>query len=93
MSLIFRVTQKLAMKIKLAPAADFPPHDDPLLDWTANLFIVSRRQCIILTNSESLYSVVIRGKGVPNEKVFVKNGLEALRESIASEGLGNLYVR
>ena len=84
--MIFRLTQKLAKKIKVTPAAVLLPHDDPLLDWTSNLFMVSRWQCLILTNSASLYSVVIPGKGVPNEKAFAEQGLRALRENLARDG-------
>ena len=91
MSLIFRVTKKLAKKIKIIPAVAQPPHNDPFLDWTANLFMVSRWQCIILTNSASLYSVVIPGRGVPNEKAFVGQSLKALRKSMAFEGLASFY--
>lgn len=30
--MIFRITQKLAKKIKVVPVAALPPHDNPLLD-------------------------------------------------------------
>jgi hypothetical protein len=33
--LIFRVTQKLATKLKIAPTTALPRADDPLTDWTA----------------------------------------------------------
>jgi hypothetical protein len=37
--MIIRVTQKLAKKIKVAPAAALPFHKNPFLDWTANIFM------------------------------------------------------
>ena len=40
--LIFRVTQKLATKLKIAPTTALPRADDPLTDWTANLFVADR---------------------------------------------------
>jgi len=91
MSLTFRLTQKLAKKLKAAPTTALPPHADPLLDWTANLFMVSRWQCILLTNSRSLYSVVLPGKGIPSEKAFVDLGMKALRENMALDGITNIF--
>jgi hypothetical protein len=89
--MILRVTQKLARKIKVVSAAALPPHDNPLLDWTANLFMVSRWQCIILTNSASLYSVVFPGKGVPNGQAFVEQGMKALNNCLTRDGILGLY--
>ncbi len=89
--MIFRVTRKLARKIKVIPIVALSPHDDPFLDWTANLFMVSRWQCIILTNSQSLYSVIIRGKGVTNEAAFVEQGLKSLGENLARDGFFGLF--
>jgi len=89
--LIFRITKKLAKKIKAEPAPAMPPHDNPFLDWTANLFMVSRWQCIILTNSASLYSVVFPGKGVPNKQAFVEESIKALRENIALDGIMHIF--
>lgn len=89
--LIFRVTQKLAEKIKVVPALALPSHDNPFLDWTANLFMVSRWQCIILTNSASLYSVVFPGKGVPDERAFVEQSMKALRDNMALDGILEIF--
>jgi len=88
---MLRLTQKLAKKIKVVPVAALPPHENPLLDWTANLFMVSRWQCIILTNSASLYSVVFPGKGVPNERALVEQGMKALDDCLTRDGILGLY--
>lgn len=89
--MIFRITQRLARKIKDTPAAAVPPYENPFLDWTANLFMVSRWQCILLTNSKSLYSVVLPGKGVPNEKALVEGGMKALRENMMLDGIVTIF--
>lgn len=89
--MIFRVTQKLAKKIKVVPATSLAPHDNPFLDWTVHLFMVSRWQCIMLTNSKCLYSVVMAGKGVSSKKSLVEQGLKALREYMALDGTGYLF--
>jgi len=89
--LIFRVTQKLAKKLKIAPDTALPPYDNPFLDWTANLIMVSHWQCILLTNSHCLYSVVLPGKGVSNEKAFVETSMKALYEYMMLDGCGNIF--
>jgi hypothetical protein len=89
--MILRLTQKLAKKIKAVPAAALPPHDNPLLDWTANLFMVLRWQCIILTNSASLYSVVFPGKGIPDEQAFVEQSMKALDDCLMRDGFISLF--
>lgn len=89
--MIIRTTQKLAKKIKVVPVAALPPHDNPLLDWTANLFMISRSQCIILTNSANLYSVVFPGKGVPNGRTFVEQSMKALRDNMALDGITDIF--
>jgi hypothetical protein len=89
--MILRITQKLAKKIKVTPVPNLPPHNNPLLDWTANLFMVSRWQCIILTNSASLYSVVFPGKGVPNGQALVEQGMKALDDCLTRDGILGLY--
>jgi hypothetical protein len=89
--MIFRITHKLAKKIKVVPDPALPPHKNPLLDWTANLFMVSRWQCIILTNSINLYSVVMPGRGIPNKDAFIKYAPKAMRIVMASEGLVSIF--
>ena len=78
-TLIFRITQKLAKKIKIVPDFALPQADNPFLDWTANLFSVSHYQYIVLTNTRSLYSVVFRGKGVSDANSFIDYSLDALQ--------------
>ncbi|MCX6831038.1 MAG: hypothetical protein NT028_02765 [candidate division Zixibacteria bacterium] len=89
--MIFRVTQKLAKKIKVVPTTSFQPHDNPFLDWTAHLFMVSRRQCIMLTNSRCLYSIVLTGKGITSEKSFVEQGLKDLRDYMVLDGTAYIF--
>ena len=89
--MIFRVTQKLAKKIKAAPVAGLPPPENAFLDWTANSFMVSRWQFILLTHSRSLYSVVMAGKGIVSEETFVGRSLKGLSDSMALDGIGFLF--
>ena len=88
--MVFRITQKLAKKIKVVPPAALPPHDNPLIDWTAHLFRVSRWQCIILKNSRCLYSIVMAGKGVASERSFSEQAQKCVREYMMLDGVGYL---
>lgn len=64
---------------------------NPFLDWTANLFMASRWQFVLLANSRSLYSVVMLGKGITNQKTFVEKAIKSLREYMESDGLKDFF--
>ena len=60
--MIFRLSQKLNAKIKGGPLPTRPLNDNPIADWSAHLFVVERRQLILLSNSKSLYSMLMFGR-------------------------------
>ena len=66
-------------------------HNNPILDWTANLFMASRWQYILLTNSRCLYSIVLPGKVISNEQAFVEMSTKALYEYMALDGCENIF--
>ncbi len=88
--MILRLTQKLAKKIKVVPLLSVPSDLNLFLDWTANLFMASRWQIILLTNSRSLYSIVMPGKGLTNQKAFVERAIKSIREYMQLDG--TLYL-
>ena len=57
--LILRLSEKLNTKIKAGPLKVLPPDDNPYADWSATLFVADRTQYVLLTNTSSLYSVVM----------------------------------
>ena len=57
--MIFRLSRKLAQKLKVTPKVCIPLDPNPFADWSAHLFTVDRAQYIILTNSH----VTLRGLG------------------------------
>lgn len=80
--MILRLTAKLAQKIGLdpLPALPYDKGSNPLLDWHAHLFTVQRVQYILATNTASLYSLVLPGRGITNGRQFAQalsNGLQA----------------
>lgn len=89
--LIFRVTQKLADKLKIAPTIALPRAADPLTDWTANLFVANRSQYIIVTNSATLYSVIFPGRGITRPEHFIEGAYAAMIDQMLKDGCGDLF--
>jgi hypothetical protein len=91
--MIFRLSQKLAKKLKIRLSGCLPPPSNPFVDWSASLFTVQRAQYIILTNTGSLYSVVMLGRGIADEGRFVNAALDSIREALIANGQDSLYRR
>lgn len=88
---IFRLSQKLNAKIKAGTLATLPLDENPFADWSAHLFIADRAQYILLANTKSLYSLVMYGKGITDDSVFIDRALENIREFMDADGLVPLY--
>lgn len=91
--MIFRLSQKLHTKIKAGPSNSLPLHQNPLADWSANLFVADRAQYILLSNTKSLYSMVMFGKGITNGGTFIERALSNIREFMEADGLEFVYHR
>src|SRR5262245_43229900 len=91
--MIFRLSQKLGTGIKAGPLAPLPLHEHPLMDWSAHLFLAGRTPYILLSNTRSLYSLVMDGKGVTSDSDFIARALSSIRESMETAGLGAAYKR
>ena len=91
--MIFRLSQKLAKKLKVGTLSSLPPDENPYADWSANLFTADRTQYIILTNTQSLYSVVMFGKGIADESRFIERALGNIREFMEDDGQAFVYQR
>ena len=89
--MILRLSQKLNAKIKAGPLPTLPLHENPLGDWSAHLFVADRTQYILLSNTKSLYSTVLLGKGISDDGVFIDRALTCLREFMASDGLEAVF--
>jgi len=86
--MIFRLTLKLAKKIGIAhlPVISCEEGRNRLIDWSANLFKVQHTQFIILTNTVSLYSMVMHGQGITNDKQFVRDVFRHMKEFMTIDG-------
>ena len=91
--MIVRPTVKLGEKIKVPPKEWLPADPNPLADWSAHVFTANRIQYIILTNTTSLYSRVIFGRGITNADQFLRSFSLALAEFMHNDGFDDVYER
>jgi hypothetical protein len=91
--LIFRPSKKLNAKIKAGPLSVQPPSENPFADWSAHLFFADRTQYILLSNTKSLYSTVLYGKGITDDGRFIERALGSLREFMEDDGQAFVYRR
>jgi hypothetical protein len=84
--MIFRLSQKLAKKLKIPMPRPAPGDPNPFADWSGHLFTADRTQYLILTNTPSLYSTVIFGKGISNDRQFLDRALSSIREFMVDDG-------
>src|ERR1035437_7502711 len=63
-AMIFRLSQRHSIKIKVTALTARPLDEAPFTDWSAHLFTANRTQYIIVSNTKSLYSTVLYGKGL-----------------------------
>lgn len=91
--MIFRLSQKLNTKVKVGKLPDLPLNENPLADWSAHLFAADRTQYILLSNTKSLYSTIMLGKGITNASQFIERALRSIRELMVESGHESVYER
>jgi hypothetical protein len=91
--MIFRLSQKLAKKLKEGNLPTVPLDDNPYADWSAHLFTADRAQYILVTNTRALYSVVMFGEGISDYSEFITRALNALGEFMEDDGQSFAYQR
>jgi hypothetical protein len=91
--LIFRLSQKLNAKLKVGQTSALLLHDNPFADWSAHVFVAGRSQYVILSNTKSLYSTVLHGKGITDASKFIDRALSSIREFIQDDGREFVYRR
>ena len=85
-SMIFRLTQALNARVKVGALEALPRHENPLLDWSAHLFPVGRSIFILVSNTASLLSAVVSGKGVTNVTSFRDRAFDGIRACLTALG-------
>ncbi|MFA6293966.1 MAG: hypothetical protein WC637_19415 [Victivallales bacterium] len=91
--MIFRITDKLAKKIKESPQKSLPPAESPYLDWTANLFCFNRVQYVIVSNTQSLYSIIMYAKGINDYSIFINYVLSDMGNFMVEDGNEFIFSR
>ncbi len=91
--MIFRLSQKLAKKLHEDTLPSSPLDENPYADWSAHLFTADRAQYIILTNTKSLYSVVMYGKEITDGCVLIDRALNTIREFMDADRQAFIYQR
>ena len=92
-AMIFRLSQKLSAKIEEGTLPGLPLDVNPFADWSASLFVADRAQYILLSNTRSLYSTVMYGKGITNDGYFIERALSNIREFMEADGQEFIYHR
>lgn len=91
--MILRISHKLNAKIKTGPLPSLPPDANPFADWSAHLFVANRTQYILLSNTRSLYSIVMYARGITDDSRFIQRALSSLREFMEDDGQAFVYHR
>ena len=91
--MIFRLSQKLATKLKESNLPSLPLCNNPYADWSAHLFTADRTQYILIANTKSLYSVLIYAKGITDGGLFIDHALSAIREFMEHDRQTFIYQR
>jgi hypothetical protein len=93
MPMILRLSQKLSTKIKAGKLSEMPLDKNLYADWSCHLFTADRTQYILLSNTPSLYSCVMYGKGITNDRRFMERVLSTIREFMEDDGQALVYQR
>ena len=92
-TMIFRLSQKLNAKIKAGDLATLPLDENPFADWSAHLFVAGRSKYILLSNTKSLYSTLLPGKGITNDSRFTELALSRIRDLLENAEQESVYQR
>jgi hypothetical protein len=91
--MIFRLSQKLAKKIKIHPVVNAEPSLNPYIDWTGHLFSADSVQYVILTNTASLLSLIFHCRGVTDDNLFVVRTLQLMKEYLSEDPFSFFFPR
>ena len=91
--MIFRVTQKLAKRIGITPSRCLPPDENPFADWSGHLFTARRVHYVIITNTPSLYSLLMDGRGITDDNQFLRRTLSHMSKFMAHDGNDFVFRR
>src|SRR5262249_60406619 len=86
-------SHKLSAKTEAGSLRAFPLDETPLADWSAHLLGAGRTQSLLGSNTRSLYSTVMCGRGVTTDRHFIERALGGIREFMEADGQAFAYRR
>ncbi len=89
----FRLTTKLFRKIKEKPNTDIGDLEGQLKSWHSTLFMSGRYQYILFSNSTTLYSFMVSGRGITNKNTYFEAFLQNLKYQLTNDFLFGFYDR
>ena len=91
--MIVRVSAKLGRKIHQSPDRVLPADPNPFADWSTHLFRAERTQYILVTNTASLYSMVMYGRGITDDCRFLDRITSYMGEFLRADDHGFIFER
>ena len=89
--MVFRLTKKASEQTYISVTNE-GQSQNRYCDWFVDLFVgKDRKKYFLITNSFSLFSIVISAKGIRGEEVFSKNVLNQLRIYFEKTGHSDLF--
>ena len=89
--MILRLSQKLNAKFKAGKLEVALLDPNLYADWSCHLFTADRTQYIIMSNTASLYSCVMYGKGITSDGIFIDRALGTIRDFLNDAGQQFVY--
>jgi hypothetical protein len=86
-----RCTARLLKDLGIRPA-NIPDQTPDIFDWHANMLRLNRKKYVLFTNSQTLYSFLIRWAGRPRPAEFQEQFRLKMFQSLMSEGIAEEYI-
>jgi hypothetical protein len=91
--LTLRPTQRLARRLAVELPDALVPVDKPHADWCVHAFTAGRVRYLIATNTCALLSVVLRARGITDDRALITRTLAAIGDHLRGTGREFLFER
>ncbi len=89
---LIRCTQKLLKELNQQPVTNIEPIDNVLGGWHANLLLIERRKCVLVTNDSTLYAIFIPFLKKPDFQNFSDIFCQNLFKNLMHEGFSQIQI-
>lgn len=73
----------MSKKLKLSALPQSQDYSGNFVEWYAHLFTANRVQYILTTEAKTLFSVVLYGRGITDDDIFIKDWLRFLSDYLS----------